>query len=294
MLTSMTAFTRAEKNTESLSVLMEIRAFNSKGLDISIRIPSAYQVLEERIRGRVSRRVSRGRIEISCQVTPQEVDDTECYDVNMAKARAYHNALDKLRDALDLSGAITLELLMSTGNIIRPAERQRDMDADWQVIGDCLDGALEDLCAMRSTEGAHLAKDLSGRLQTVAESLALIETATSGLLERYRQRLTERIAALTRGLVEIDAARISQEAALLADRSDISEEIIRARSHIQQFRSIMDREEAAGRKLNFLLQELNREFNTMGSKAGNAEISHTIVEVKSELEKMREQVQNVE
>jgi uncharacterized protein (TIGR00255 family) len=294
MLTSMTAFTRAEKTTETLSVLMEIRAFNSKGLDISIRIPSGYQTLEERIKGQITQRIARGRVEISCQVTPQEQDDTECFEINMAKARAYHSVLGNLKDALGLTGDITLEQMMSAGNIIRPADRQRDMEADWQVIGDCLAGALADLCAMRRTEGAVLAADLTGRLEAVAERLVFIEKATDGLLDRYRQRLTERIGALTRGLVEIDEARISQEAALLADRSDISEEIIRARSHIHQFRSIMAQDEAAGRKLNFLLQELNREFNTMGSKAGNADISHTIVEVKSELEKMREQVQNVE
>ena len=147
---------------------------------------------------------------------------------------------------------------------------------------------------MREKEGAFLANDLKQRLGFVEQSLDQIEADATGLVPLYRERLQERITALTKGVVELDAGRIAQEAAILADRSDISEEIVRAESHLKQFRSIMISEEPAGRKLNFLLQEFNREFNTMGVKAGNAEVSHIIVNVKSELEKIREQVQNVE
>ncbi len=146
----------------------------------------------------------------------------------------------------------------------------------------------------RATEGRHLALDLGARLNALEAALGEIAGQSSGLVALYQERLKERIATLTQGLVAIDPARIAQEAALLADRSDISEEIVRAGSHLKQFRSIMDSSEASGRKLNFLLQELNREFNTMGSKAGNAAVAHVIVEVKTELEKIREQIQNVE
>jgi len=147
---------------------------------------------------------------------------------------------------------------------------------------------------MRKTEGDFIAGDFIKRLDYIEKAMAEIEEKSGSLLPYYQERLKERISALTRGIVDIDPGRISQEAAMLADRSDISEEIVRAKSHIGQFRAITDAEEPSGRKLNFLLQEFNREFNTMGSKTGNADVSHIIVNVKSELEKIREQVQNVE
>jgi uncharacterized protein (TIGR00255 family) len=241
----------------------------------------------------VARQVTRGRIEISCQLT-QGAKDAEGFEIDTEKARAYHRALIRLKDELGLAGDISLDHMTAGGNILRPVEKTSDMDSDWPVIQACLEAVLEALCVMRRAEGANLAADLSSRLELIENHLGDIEAAADGLIDRYRDRLTERIQSLTKGIVEIDAARIAQEAAMLADRSDISEEIIRARSHVQQFRSIMAEAEASGRKLNFLLQEFNREFNTMGAKAGNAGISHTIVEVKSELEKMREQVQNIE
>jgi uncharacterized protein (TIGR00255 family) len=147
---------------------------------------------------------------------------------------------------------------------------------------------------MRSAEGGALHSDLGLRLDCIEAALAEISRHAEGLPAAYQDRLKERLSLLTRGQIELDSVRIAQEAALLADRCDISEEIVRARSHLEQFRRIMDAAEAGGRKLNFLMQELNREFNTMGSKIGNAAAAHEIVAVKTELEKMREQIQNVE
>ena len=153
--------------------------------------------------------------------------------------------------------------------------------------------ALGGLDTMRTTEGLNLAKDLLARVDDIEKRLDIVETDAAALPALYRQRLMERIEILTTG-VEVDPVRLAQEAALLADKSDISEEIVRVRSHIQQFRDIIAADEPGGRKLNFLIQEFNREFNTMGSKSGKAALSHTIVELKSELEKIREQIQNIE
>jgi len=147
---------------------------------------------------------------------------------------------------------------------------------------------------MRRKEGDYLARDINERLDAISHRLERIDEDASGLLPVYQQRLMERIQTLTRGAVEIDPARIAQEAAFLADRSDICEEVVRARSHLEQWRQLMLADKPAGRKLNFLIQELNREFNTMGAKVGRAELSHIIVDVKAELEKLREQVQNIE
>nr|WP_054702277.1 DUF1732 domain-containing protein [Desulfosarcina cetonica] len=199
-----------------------------------------------------------------------------------------------MSQALGRTAPVPLETILAAGGMIQAVEAEKDLDAIWQELLPCLSAALSDLDAMRRVEGDNLAEDFRQRLDGIAVMLAKIEAQADQVPALARQRLVERIEALTRGIVEIDETRISQEAALLADRSDISEEIVRAKSHIQQFRSLMADDAPAGRPLNFLLQEFNREFNTMGAKSGKAAMSHTIVAVKSELEKLREQVQNVE
>lgn len=292
MLKSMTAFAGSEKTSPNLTVNTEIRSYNSRHLDIVLRIPGSYVSLEEQIKGLIAAHLTRGRVEVTVQIRAG-VDDADAFEVDEARARAYYNALLQLRDLLGLPSEIPLALLANSG-IIRPAEVDIDMDAGWQVIRESLTAAVADLDAMRSREGAALSRDFEERLAFIETCMNEIEAASTGLIEHYRDRLQERIKALTGGLLEIDPGRIAQEAAFLADRSDISEEIVRARSHIQQFRAIMAAQEPAGRKLNFLLQEFNREFNTMGSKTGNQQVSHIIVDVKSEIEKIREQVQNVE
>jgi uncharacterized protein (TIGR00255 family) len=185
-------------------------------------------------------------------------------------------------------------MMVNAGGVIKAAENETDLERLGELIDGGLEQALEALVAMRRREGHSLEVDFRKRLQIIEARLAAVQSASRGLLAQYQQRLKERIDALTDGMIEIDPTRIAQEAALLADRSDIAEEIVRARSHLQQFRHIMNNESPAGRQLNFLIQEFNREFNTMGSKTGKAEISHLVVELKTELEKIREQVQNVE
>jgi uncharacterized protein (TIGR00255 family) len=199
-----------------------------------------------------------------------------------------------LKDKFNINSEISIDLLVSGGGIIKPAEMGLDMEACWPVFEDCINEALDNLIAMRKKEGDFLEADISVRLNGIEERIDQIQKESSDLLSHYQQRLKDRIAALTKGIIEIDPDRIAQEAAFLADRSDISEEIVRVASHIKQFRTIMNSAEPAGRKLNFLMQELNREFNTMGSKTNNSNVSHIIVEVKSDLEKIREQLQNVE
>jgi uncharacterized protein (TIGR00255 family) len=189
---------------------------------------------------------------------------------------------------------VTLDHFLSVSDMICPVETSRDPDTQWPAIESCVEQAVEALNAMRETEGAYIRRDFKQRLICLEEEIRRIEQKTSGMLNMYQERLKDRIAALMQDTVEVDTGRILQEAAFLADRSDISEELVRARSHVAQFHSIMDSPEPAGRRLNFLLQELNRELNTMGAKVGNSDISHGIVEMKSELEKLREQVQNIE
>jgi len=293
MIKSMTAFAAAENTVDQLTVTAEIRSYNSRHLDIFLRIPPAYQPLEDQIKALIADRVSRGRVEIRVQIDDSSETASEL-EVDFSRARALVSAFNDLKSQFDLENDITLDLLISAGGLIKTVEKVQKEDIVWPVIRDCIQLALDDYEAMRQKEGDFIAEDFEQRLSFIDGCLEQIHKKSEGLLTHYQQRLKERIAQLTQNSVELDPARIAQEAAFLADRSDIAEEIVRAQSHLNQFRQMMNAVEPAGRKLNFLLQELNREFNTMGSKVCNADVAHLVIDVKSELEKIREQIQNVE
>ena len=293
MIKSMTGFADCKMELNDISAFVEIRSYNSKHLDIALRTSYLYRSFESKIKDLVSKKITRGRIEINLQVVNAS-ESIYAFDVNAGKAKSYHAALVKLKNLLDLPGQISLELLIGAGEMIKPAEIETDMAEEWIIIDKAVNRALLDIDIMRQREGDFIAGDFKKRLQYLHDSIDKIEDESTDLIHFYQERLKERITTLTKGVLEIDPGRIAQEASFLADKSDISEEIVRAKSHIEQFITIMNSDEPAGRKLNFLLQEFNREFNTMGSKAGNTKVSHIIVEVKSELEKLREQVQNVE
>ena len=289
----MTAFASSEKTENSYTVTIEIRTYNSRHLDIALRLPHGFLSLEDRIKGLVSSRLSRGRIEINIQV--HDISDSE-YEIaiDTSKLEAYRTAVTRLKELFNIQGELPMEFLFSSAGIIKMVEPEKDIESCWPVINICIEDTLNDLDAMRKREGDVIALDFDKRLKYIEKSLREIQMTSSDLLPIYQERLKDRLSSLTKGIVEIDPGRIAQEAAFFADKSDISEEIVRSDSHLKQFRTIMEAEEPAGRKLNFLLQEFLREFNTMGAKAGNADLSHIIIAVKSELEKIREQVQNVE
>jgi uncharacterized protein (TIGR00255 family) len=293
MIKSMTAYASAEASAAHLNVTVEMRAYNSRFLDIVLRLPKRYSLFEERLKKQISSQISRGRIEVSAKIE-EPLDETYAFEINQPKAQAYFNAVVNLKELLNLSGNVTLDMLLETEGLIKPTENKKNLEEDWPAISQCVEEAISALVTMRAIEGQNMAADLTNRLNFLQTCVSEIEERSSNLLDHYQQRLKDRISKLTQATIELDPVRIAQEAAFLADRSDISEEIVRSRSHIQQFRSIMASDEPAGRKLNFLLQEFNRELNTMGSKSESPKVSHLIVEAKSELEKLREQVQNIE
>jgi len=293
MIKSMTGFADYKMEVNDISAFVEIRSYNSKHLDINFKTSYLYRSFESKIKDLVSKKITRGRIEISLRIINNS-EHIYAFDVNEGKAKSYYDALVKLKKLLDIPGEISLELMIGAGEMIKPAEIETDMAEEWIIIKKAVNGALLDIDTMRQREGDFIADDFKKRLQYLHGAINKIENEAIDLIPFYQERLKERISILTKGVVDIDPARIAQEASFLADKSEISEEIVRAKSHIEQFITIMDSDEPAGRKLNFLMQELNREFNTMGSKAGNSKVSHIIVDVKSELEKIREQVQNIE
>lgn len=293
MIKSMTAYASAEATTDAMTATVEIRSYNSRFLDIVVHLPPAFIVLEEKIKSRVKETVGRGRIEVRLHIDRQTEGTVE-FQVDVPLAAAYSKALAELKQLCHIDGPATIEPFLTLKDVIRPVEQAEDSAAIWPQIDECLSRALSEHDAMRLREGGFIGRDISLRIDTVFRLLDEIKANSSGLVEIYRDRLRERIVSLTRGIVDIDPGRVAQEAAILAEKSDITEEIVRAASHIDQFHAVMNGEEPGGRKLNFLLQELNREFNTMGSKIGNAAAAHEIVAVKTELEKIREQIQNVE
>lgn len=294
MLKSMTAYAFTESSDGDLTVSAEIRSYNSRYLDVVMRLPTRYAGFEEKLKGIVSSSMERGRVEVRMGI--QDNSEAACaYQVDLQRASAYCAAARQLKDFVKPgAGALSLEHLLSVAGVIMPAENPIDDDLHWPLVESVVREALLNLDRMRLKEGDFIEQDFTRRLEFIEHSLDGIESHAADMVTLYRDRLQARVEALTHGLVEIDDSRIAQEASILADRSDISEEIVRARSHIQQFRDIMASNAPAGRKLNFLLQEFNREFNTMGAKTGQATAAHIIVDVKAEIEKLREQVQNIE
>lgn len=293
MIHSMTAFARAENQDEQKTVSIEIRTVNHRFCEISVRIPRPWIGLEEKVKNSVRKCVARGRVEVSIDIQNDQ-ETSKTFKTDLALARAYHQALTEIKTGLELTEPIMVETVARINGVITASSTEPDLDSDWLIIQGAMEQALETLCAMRETEGAALHGDFMKRLTILEDHLEKIKAAAKDQPEMHLNRLRQKIVALLEGTAELDEARLAQEAAFLADKSDITEEIVRARSHIAQFRDLLDQEEAPGRSLNFLAQEMHREFSTMGSKSSDAELSHLVVSAKAEVEKIREQVQNVE
>jgi uncharacterized protein (TIGR00255 family) len=289
----MTAFARAEDSTNTIQIVVEIRSLNSKNLDMILRLAPTYYSFEDQIKKSIKNRLNRGRIETMISIQ-ENIDEQDKFEANLERASEYVHVLEQIIDHFDLKHKVTLRDMMKAGGIIKPVEKENDLESVEPLLMSTLNRALDDLCVMRSTEGTILAQDMNNRLNFIEQELTKIDDLAKEQVNYYQQKLKDRIAVLTNNIIEIDPVRIVQEAAILADRSDISEEIVRLRSHIQQFRQFISENVPVGRKLNFLLQEMGRELNTIGSKSGNVDISKIIVELKSEHEKIREQIQNIE
>jgi uncharacterized protein (TIGR00255 family) len=288
----MTGYGRGEWQGEGRRVEVEVKSFNHRYLDISLRLPRRLASLESQVRNFIKQRLSRGRVEFFVQVDNSSLPEQKL-ELDVALAKDLHFALKSLKEVLGIPGEIRIETMANFKDIFGHKEVEIDLEKEWAFLQGALEGALNGLEKMRSQEGLTLREDFLCRLQTIEEMIGAIEEKAPGVLRASHDRLAERVRELS-GALSIDEGRLAQEVAYLAERSDITEELVRIRSHLNQFREMLDRPEPMGRKLEFLLQEINREANTIGSKASDAGMAQVIVGVKSELEKMREQVQNVE
>jgi uncharacterized protein (TIGR00255 family) len=288
----MTGFGRGEANEGGRSRTAEIRTVNHRFLDQRVTLPTAFAGLEERIKKLVAAQQDRGRTEI-CLTCHGEVSGAAQLTVDMDLARQYHRCLLELHEQLGLSGPVELRDLLSQRGIIVQQEQSPDAEQEWPLIEQAVLAALADCARMREQEGQALKTELNSRLDHFAALVSEIETAAPQLVAQRHLEVQERVAKLLAGM-DIDPARLAQEAAIMADKADVTEEIVRLSSHISQFRSFLDSDEPCGRRLDFLLQEFLREVNTLASKIANAAVARLGVEMKNEIEKLREQVQNIE
>ena len=289
---SMTGFGRGEAEAGGRQWVVEMRCVNHRYLDLKIKMPKGYAGLEEQVRKTVSATMQRGRVDVLLSVTG-DFSDLREIEVNSSLAATYRDALTKLGTALDLQDNTTLSQLASYPDVLVLKQREEDLGLVWPAMEQALKQALAACDTMRSQEGDALARDMLQRLSHFAQVVHTIENGIPELLQQREQKLRERLQKLLDN-VQLDPQRLAQEVAILADKTDVTEEIVRLDSHINQFRAFLESDEAAGRKLDFLLQEFLREVNTMASKINDAAIAHLGVELKGELEKMREQVQNIE
>ncbi len=294
MIKSMTGYGKAEAVLAGRKFLIEMKSVNHRFLEISLRMPGMLLPLEGEIKKRIGEQFSRGRIEATLRVDGDGNAENEGrFTLNLPLVRNYHALLGQLKEEFHLGDEITLAMMAGFRDAFIPAETIQDPATLWEGLSKILADAIRTLTEMREKEGESLKRDLTGRLDRIAGFLEGIAGRAPQVVLDYQKRLTDRVRELTGGMV-IDEARLLQEVAIMAEKSDITEEVVRFRSHIGQFADLLAGADAAGRKIDFLIQEMGREINTIGSKSGNAEISRSVIEIKSELAKLREQVQNIE
>lgn len=295
MIRSMTAYGKGEDHREGMNFSAEIRSLNHRYRDIVLRIPRNFQELENDLRSLVASRTSRGRIEASLGVEIEGAGETERLELNRPMVDSYMRIFDQLAEQYGLSRDVGIDTLCGLKDVI--VERPLELDVEQVRFGfeEALSRALDAMNEMRESEGQSIEADFLKRLGLLEQFADQVEERRSEVVAAYRDRLGKRVQEMLQALdLEADQDRLAQEVALFADKSDITEELVRLRSHIEQFRRNLSSDEAVGRKLDFLVQEMNREVNTLSAKASDATISRVVVEMKAELEKLREQAQNVE
>lgn len=293
MAISMTGFGRGEFKNDNYHFLVECKTINHKYCDINVRLPRKISFLEDKIRNYVKNFVKRGRVDLYIKL-----DLIGSEDVNLKfddkLATQYVNILKEIKEKFDLQDDISVMNVAKFPEIVKCEEKEEDEDLYWSMLKEALDMSMEKLTQMRKEEGEKLAIDTIERCDILANLIDEIEKHSNTVVDEYREKLNNRISEILENPSIIDENRLAQEVAIFADKSSITEEIVRFRSHIEQLRKTVEKNDSIGRKIDFLIQEMNREVNTTGSKSSNINITNLVVEVKSELEKIREQIQNIE
>ena len=290
---SMTGYGRGETHHQGLKFIAELHSVNRKQLDVMIDLPKEMMGLEERVRDEINKAISRGRVHVTLTWHRTRSAKVTAIELDSVIAKAYLKGIQKLGRALKLKGDINMETILRCPGVLKPTESSVDLDAAWPHAKKTLSKALDKFLKMREKEGHHLQQDISKRLDLLTKEIQTIKKLAPEMVSLYRNQLQTRLR--TSGIdLPFNDDRLLKEIALFADRSDITEELTRLESHLAQFHQHIHSSEVVGRALDFLAQEIGREINTIGSKAAHTKISQAVILMKSELEKIREQVQNVE
>ncbi len=292
MIKSMTGFGREQSVIGGYEILAEIRSVNHRYFEFNSRLPRGYGYLDEKLKAFIGERISRGKVEASVSIFNSEGADAEI-EVNLDIAGGYVNALRKANESLGLIDDLALSSIMRLPDVFNVEKVQDNEEVIWNAVKQVCGSALDKFVEMRKTEGKKMYDDISSRLDFIEEKTCEIEKLSPQITANYESRLYSKLKD-TLGEKEIDEQRILTEVAIFADKTAVDEETVRLHSHISQFRQLIESGEPVGRKLDFLVQELNREVNTIGSKGQDLSVTKTVVDLKSEIEKIREQIQNIE
>ncbi len=292
MLKSMTGFGRSEQQNGDFACTVEIRSVNNRYIEINTRLPKYLTSLELAIKKLIKSRCSRGSFDLNVTLQSNEGGTDQAIKPNLNLAAQYYEAFQEIKKKLNLEGEIKIDAVFGLKDILKVEPLTLD-DSQEAMILDTVDQALGSLNQMRREEGKNLQDDILGRLESVAQQTRSLQERQPVVIQEHQNRLLEKVKTLSNG-IELDPVRLAQEVALMADRCDISEEITRLESHLGQFNVLTQSDDPLGRKLEFLIQEINREINTIGSKSADYQISQAVIEIKSLLEKVREQIQNIE
>ncbi len=293
MVFSMTGFGSGEVEQDGISARAEVRSVNNRFLELTVRLPRTLQLRENDVKELVRKKLVRGKINVNVSVDRDHTEEIPI-KVNNAAAKAYYKLLQELRKNLKIKEPVSLQHLLAFSEVFEAPEGDETDEKEWAVVQEALNAAIDRLLTMRSNEGKELQNDLRNRVENIAKVIEEISAANILRIPEERQKLRERVAQLSADTTIIDEKRLEYEILLISDKLDVTEECVRFRSHNKYFLEALKNDEAAGRKLGFLLQEMNREANTIGSKASDADISRKVVFIKEELEKIREQIQNIE
>lgn len=292
MVKSMTGYGRARQTLHGRDITVEVRSVNNRYLDCTVKVPRTYIFAEDAVKSRVQKAVSRGKVDVFITIDATAADET-VVAVNEPLARGYYEALTKIRDMFSLEGELTAAVLAKFPDVLTVTKAEEDLESVAGDICAVLDEALEAYNAMRAVEGVKLCEDIAGRVTTIETLVGKVEERSPQTVAAYREKLTARMQEVLQSTT-IDESRILTEAAIFADKIAVDEETVRLRSHIAQLRAMLKSDQPVGRKLDFLIQEVNRECNTIGSKCNDLTIAQDVVNMKAEVEKIREQVQNIE
>ena len=292
MVKSMTGYGRARQTLHGRDITVEVRSVNNRYLDCTVKVPRTYFFAEDAVKSRVQKAVSRGKVDVFITIDATAADET-VVAVNEPLARGYYEALTKIRDMFSLEGELTAAVLAKFPDVLTVTKAEEDLESVAGDICAVLDEALEAYNAMRAVEGEKLCEDIAGRVATIETVVGKVEERSPQTVAAYREKLTARMQEVLQSTT-IDESRILTEAAIFADKIAVDEETVRLRSHIAQLRTMLKSDQPVGRKLDFLIQEVNRECNTIGSKCNDLTIAQDVVTMKAEVEKIREQIQNIE